>query len=157
MFAALNISDYMANYLTMSVDITLRSFYEYMTTVAVGTGPIFIEMMEKSAEQLDKILKDNNLNNMELMRNIAISCDELIMMCEVHRALYLSTKTGLNNNSDSCCSNFFNVSPLFTNAGVCYTSKAEVYETLPSTVSNIQIFMDLSNSNTPSTCPITLY
>lgn len=51
----------------------------------------------------------------------------------------------------TCCEMLFDFeNPFFLTTGTCYTTNKEIKETIPSSLSNVRIWLDLDEVNRPS-------
>ena len=79
-----NISNELANYISWSLEFNVKSIYDYMSTHTSG----FKQITEELKGELDQLLIDRNLTILELYKKLAISCDETVNFCEIHRRFY---------------------------------------------------------------------
>ena len=74
----------------------------------------------------------------------------MIPVCEVHRHFYMSPKYSSSGGPTCCEIMFSNQEPIFGASGTCYTTNVKINETLPSSLSNIRIWLDLDEEHRPS-------
>ncbi len=74
-------------------------------------------------------------------------CDDFITLCEVHREFYLSSPD--IDPKEKCCNAIFNPVPFFSHTGTCFTTHAEIIETLPFTFSSIKVWLNMRSDNSP--------
>ncbi len=72
-----------------------------------------------------------------------------MIVCEVHRAFYMANHMW-DDPFPSCCDEFFDQEPIFTNEGTCYTTKKAVVETVASTVSSLKVWTMMDEEELPS-------
>jgi hypothetical protein len=81
-----------------------------------------------------------------------LRCDDFVFFCEDHRKFYSSPHIDPTNNFKSCCSEFFDPKPFFTNEGTCFTTKKDVVETYPSPTSSLKIWLMQNEDEAPGEC-----
>lgn len=71
-FSEMNISNDMANYMTLALDFGLAEYFNFMKTSNVLGSAMFESTMTKLELDLDEILHSSNLSLIELYREVAI-------------------------------------------------------------------------------------
>lgn len=135
-----NISDELANYMTMVLDPNVKDFLENIKI----THPEYIQVLHQYKNDLDRILKQNQMSLLDLYHKIAVRCSDFVRFCEVHRRIYNG-----QNSSKSCCEEIFNQIPFFTTMGTCYSTNTTIWESYPFTFSNIKVWLDAKTKKTP--------
>ena len=135
------ISDELANYISWSLEINVKSIYDYMAE----TRPDFKPRIAQLKSQLDQILEGHNLTILELYKKLAIPCQNTINFCEIHRIFY-EPDVG---NGQHCCQVLFDTNPIFTPQGTCYRTNVTIYEYVRLAFSNIRIWTNLLVNQTP--------
>jgi len=74
-------------------------------------------------------------------------CDDFVTLCEVHREFYLSSEDA--KPEEKCCGAIFNSTPFFSNTGTCFTTHAEIVETIPFSFSSIKVWLNMQTANSP--------
>ena len=147
-----NITNTLANYMTLALDPSLNDFISFMLSGVTGTADLFRKMLEQQALELDQVLTTYNMTLLELFQSVAFPCESFVIYCEEHRVPKVSRNVNGNVNN-SCCSFFFNKDPIFTQAGTCYTTNKPIMETFPASFNSFKILADINEDKAPSKLP----
>eukprot|EP00094_Tigriopus_californicus_P005172 TCALIF_04986-PA protein Name:"Protein of unknown function" AED:0.17 eAED:0.17 QI:2/1/0/1/1/0.5/2/0/132 len=132
----MNISNDMANYMTLALDFGVTEYIQFMKKNNDFSGLLFESKMAHLESELNEILNSSKMSILDLFREVAISCDDFISYCEVHREFYVATvatdngvgSQGTNLTSLTCCQAFFTQPPFFNQGGTCFTSQRPIVE-----------------------------
>ena len=84
-----NVSDDLANYLTMALDVTVGPFAEFMKT-QFAPGEYQAILDEREAELQDVMLKGNFSDAVELFQALAVRCQDFINYCDAQRHIMIT-------------------------------------------------------------------
>ena len=146
-----NISNSLANYMTFALNPSLNDFVDFMLSGLTGTSREFETMLEKEAANLDSVLNDRNLTIIELFKAVAMSCEDVIVYCDDHRSVTVSTSLPNGQKNTTCCTLYFNEDPIFTHSGTCYTTNKPIIERFPASFSSVKFLLDTRQLESPGT------
>ena len=145
-----NISNELANYMTLVMDPSLPSLIEFMLSNLTGTAEIYSRIIATYEPQLDAILELHQMTLLELYKAVAIECELIVIYCELHRESFTSNRFPGGKDETSCCTLFFNEDPIFSLAGTCYTTNVAIAETNAASFSSFTLMADLTDQLTPA-------
>ena len=144
-----NISEDLASYMVMSLDMSIKNYTEFMKEL-LPPGH-YQTLLEQQEEGLTQLLANHNFTNLlDVFRAIAIECRNFLPFCDDHRVFFLSD-VATNDTNKHCCGIVFNNEPFFTPMGTCFSSKRRLNETIPASFSALTILVDSFEKLTPST------
>ncbi len=129
-------------------------------------GPRYLSNVTDLEKQTLDLLSRHNMDLLQLFKALAIRllfdfkrlvadyessklrCEDFLHFCEIHRRMY-TTPRDASNELPSCCGKVFDSAPFFTYEGTCYTTKMEIREFLPSSISSIRVWLINNKTNTP--------
>ncbi len=152
---ALNISEDLANYMSMVFDPSAYSAYDAMSK----SWPEYREMMARLEVELDTVLKERNMDFLQLLKQVAVKCvsqlncslvrihlgkslrcPEMVARCDFHYATW---------KFDECCTRFANPEPMFSAMGTCYTFPLKVAEKRAASSSRVDFLLFMNTSDLP--------
>ena len=65
------------------------------------------------------------------------SCQDFVTFCDVHNVMYIN---------EVCCDEFFDMEPMFSSHGTCYSTNTSITELFPFQFSSVEIWVSPNNS-----------
>eukprot|EP00095_Tigriopus_kingsejongensis_P003153 snap_masked-scaffold791_size96783-processed-gene-0.4 protein:Tk03153 transcript:snap_masked-scaffold791_size96783-processed-gene-0.4-mRNA-1 annotation:"histone h2a-like" len=140
LLAKYSISESTANYMTMVLG------KGGSRTQEKRTYPELEAAMDLGEMELQETMRKYNMNIVELFQEVAVRCNDFIPYCDLHGSVYYSN--GSDPDQITCCERLFQNRPIFTPAGTCFVSTAEIWEFYPFIFSSMKIWLDLMSNHT---------
>lgn len=136
--AEYNFTEEMGTYLILSLNPTLVDLIKIMPTVNPFFADTYNNMLSSLELELDQALETSGLGYIELLKDIAIRCVDFVQYCEFHLTYFMDT---------TCCEKLFKPEPIFSHRGVCYSTRDDIVELFPSSMSFLSMLLAVKRDN----------